>query len=269
MLNVFLKYFKKETVLDDFTPMRIEEFKTWLSHKKVAKDQTISKARINRYLSVLRLMFNLAIEWEIFDRSNPVRKSHFLKEPPARDMIFSSDEIHRLWIASVNLAHRSRTMNQKIFPAFLLTALMTGCRMSELIHLKVSDYQDGFFIIHKTKSNKKRTVPVRDELIQLLMRFPRSDDFIFPLTRMNSDVLRKTWYTVKENAGIKREARFHDLRHTHVSFLLQSGADIKTVQEIGGWSDLKMLERYAHTNAPLKTAAVTRIPLPDLSEYEI
>lgn len=49
MPNVFLKYFNKETVLDDFTPMRIEEFKSWLSHKKVAKDQTISKASINRF----------------------------------------------------------------------------------------------------------------------------------------------------------------------------------------------------------------------------
>ena len=68
--------------------------------------------------------------------------------------------------------------------------------------------------------------------------------------------------------GFDEEQTYH-LRHTHVSLLLQSGADIRTVQEIGGWSDLKMLERYAHTNAPLKTAAVTRIPLPDLSEYEI
>lgn len=269
MLNMFLKYFKKEMVLDEFNPMKIEEFKIWLSYKKVAKDQTISNSRINRHLSVLQRMFNLAIEWEIFDRSNPVRKSHFLKEPPARDMIFSGEEIQRLWTASVELAQKSRTMNQKIFPAFLLTALVTGCRMGELIHLKVPDYQDGFFIIHKAKSNKKRMVPVRDELVQLLMRLPRKDEFIFSLSRRNSDVLRKTWHTVKQNAGIKKEARFHDLRHTHVSLLLQSGADIKTVQEIGGWSDLKMVERYAHTNAPLKTAAVTRIPLPDLSDYEI
>ena len=69
--------------------------------------------------------------------------------------------------------------------------------------------------------------------------------------------------------GYNYLSRFHDFKHTHVSLLLQSGADIRTVQEICGWSDLKILERYAHTNAPLKSAAVTRIPLPDLSEYEI
>jgi len=150
-----------------------------------------------------------------------------------------------------------------------MTALATGCRLGELLKLKWSDYENVFFILQGkiTKSGKKSKVPVRPDALQYFHSIQRKDGYVFPVTRRSSDLFRKIWMEVKRRAGVEEEVRFHDLRHTHVSLLLYAGVDMRTIQELGGWSDLKMLETYAHTKDEIKTEAVQRIPLPSLEEY--
>ena len=52
---------------------------------------------------------------------------------------------------------------------------------------------------------------------------------------------------------------FHSLRHTGASRMVDGGVDLRTVQEIGGWSSLRMVERYSHPTPKAKRAAVERI----------
>lgn len=51
-------------------------------------------------------------------------------------------------------------------------------------------------------------------------------------------------------AGLKRagieDFRFHDLRYTWASWLVQSGVPISALQEMGGWESIEMVKRYAH-----------------------
>ena len=51
-------------------------------------------------------------------------------------------------------------------------------------------------------------------------------------------------------AGLKRAGienfRFHDLRHTWASWLIQSGVPLTALQEMGGWESIEMVRRYAH-----------------------
>jgi site-specific recombinase XerD len=51
----------------------------------------------------------------------------------------------------------------------------------------------------------------------------------------------------------------HVLRHTFASRLVMSGVDLKTVMELGGWSSLEMIQRYAHLSASHKAEAIERI----------
>jgi integrase len=55
----------------------------------------------------------------------------------------------------------------------------------------------------------------------------------------------KAWRSALKRAGIK-DFRWHDLRHTWASWHVQSGTPLHVLQELGGWSDYKMVQRYAH-----------------------
>ena len=55
----------------------------------------------------------------------------------------------------------------------------------------------------------------------------------------------RSFYRLIQKAGVKK-IRFHDLRHTHATMLLKANVNPKIVAERMGWSDIKMIDRYAH-----------------------
>jgi integrase len=57
--------------------------------------------------------------------------------------------------------------------------------------------------------------------------------------------LLRAFYSATEKSGIKT-LRFHDLRHTFATRLVQAGVDIYTVQKLGRWKSISMVMRYAH-----------------------
>ncbi len=53
------------------------------------------------------------------------------------------------------------------------------------------------------------------------------------------------WRAALKRAGID-DFRFHDLRHTWASWLIQAGVPLSAMQEMGGWESIEMVRRYAH-----------------------
>lgn len=56
---------------------------------------------------------------------------------------------------------------------------------------------------------------------------------------------QRAWNAACRRAGIE-DFRFHDLRHTWASWLIQSGVPLSVLQEMGGWESIEMVRRYAH-----------------------
>jgi integrase len=61
-------------------------------------------------------------------------------------------------------------------------------------------------------------------------------------------VSTKAWYEAYKRAGIT-DFRWHDLRHTRASWLVQIGTRLHALQELGGWESAEMVRRYAHFSA--------------------
>ena len=68
----------------------------------------------------------------------------------------------------------------------------------------------------------------------------------------------KAWKGALKRAGISN-FRFHDLRHTWASWLVQSGVSLLALKEMGGWETLEMVQRYAHLSAGHLTEHASKI----------
>ncbi|HWG97483.1 MAG TPA: tyrosine-type recombinase/integrase, partial [Nitrospira sp.] len=61
----------------------------------------------------------------------------------------------------------------------------------------------------------------------------------------------------------------HTLRHTFATRLIENGVDLRTVQELGGWSSIRMLERYGHVSPSRKVAAVESLIPPNIPPLKV
>ena len=107
-------------------------------------------------------------------------------------------------------------------------------------------------MILEQKQKSKDTLPFNETVAAVLAERARgrdsSTDYVFyngMVGRIDSRNLLRAFYSASKQAGIQK-LRFHDLRHTFATRLVQAGADIYTVQRLGSWKTISMVMRYAH-----------------------
>lgn len=100
-----------------------------------------------------------------------------------------------------------------------------------------------------TKSGKGRSVPLNEIAMEVLGELTTEDKykhlFINPSTKEPFVHIRHTWIRLRKKAGLPH-LRFHDLRHSTASLLIQSGASLYLVQQILGHASPVMTQRYSH-----------------------
>jgi site-specific recombinase XerD len=78
--------------------------------------------------------------------------------------------------------------------------------------------------------------------------------------RLQGSDIDATFRKARKAAGLNGTGvTIHTLRHTFASNLVMAGVDLITVQQYGGWSDLEMVQRYAHLSPHHKTKAIEKI----------
>lgn len=243
-LGILGKFFGS-SCLREINSFKIERFKA------VRLNERISKSRVNRYLALLKKMFNLAIDWGYLEENSMRKVKLFSEQENVKERILSLNEEARLL----------HTCSKHLKP-IILTALNTGMRRGEILNLRWNqiDFSKRIIRIEKTKSGKIRFIPINEvvlcELSGLKRKTCNSDYvFLFPKTGQPIKDVKTAFNSAKRRAGVKG-IRFHDLRYTFASRLIERGADIVTVQNLLGHQSLSTTQRYTHSSSMQKRRAI-------------
>ena len=212
----------------------------------------------NRTLDVLCQIFNYAIACG-FLTVNPTRGVK--RNPrPTLTRFLSRTEIDGLH-AALN-SHRGRESGRQQVEIIRLL-LLTGCRKSELVHLRWSDIDGNALHLTDSKTGP-RLIFLNTQARAVLARQPRTNSpYVFPSlddsAKSRSNEL-SLWRKVRREAGIQ-EVRLHDLRHTFASHAVMQGVPLPVVSRLLGHSRTRMTLRYAHVSDRDTEAAAERIGL--------
>jgi integrase len=228
----WLHPFLFDIFLDDIDREQVEAI------RQAKLDGGASPLTANRTLALLRAILNRAVkDWEWLDKAPLVRMS---RVEAKRIRWLSHDEAERLLAAlPPHLAEMVRF------------SLATGVRESNVTGLQWSqiDLPRRCAWIHADQAKGKRSfaVPLNEDALACIRRqIGKHAEFVFtyrgePVTRANNHA----WRNALKRSGVE-DFRWHDLRHTWASWHVQNGTPLHVLQELGGWSDFSMVQRYAH-----------------------
>jgi integrase len=239
---------------ESFSGMRLSQLSPFLVEKhKQVRLKAGARVRANRELAVLKALVNRARDWGLFDGSNPVATVKFTKEPRQRLRFLEPQE-------ETQLLDKARDPLRSL----LILCIHGGLRLrSEALTLRWSDVDlvRRYVTVSAAyaKSGQMRTVPLNSIVRAALDRLPRRGEYVFakpdgtPYT-----YVRRGFNTACRKAGLT-DVTPHTLRHTFATRLIEHGVDLRTVQELGGWAKIEMLERYGHVTTARKAEAVERL----------
>jgi integrase len=152
----------------------------------------------------------------------------------------------------------------------VVLAIWTGCREGELLALRRSwvRLSEGGFTLPAeiTKTKRERFVPLVGPALDVVERRMKGETQLLLAGSFSGGGTewpafpRRAWNTALKRAGITN-FRFHDLRHTHASYLAMSGATERELMESLGHSTPAMASRYAHLANEHKRRVASRLEI--------
>jgi integrase len=190
-------------------------------------DKGLKPATINRRLALLKRITTFAYQKGAIEH-NLKDKIQLLPGEVQRHYYLSSEQVHSL----ADLCPRTGGL--------IRIAAFTGLRRSELLNLKPEQFTKNWIALStNTKTSKPRLVPIPSNIQ------PDIDSYHWPLDKIYNQTLRTEFEKARKLIKLEH-IRFHDLRHTYASLLVQNGATLQHVGKILGHSTIQMTNRYAH-----------------------
>ncbi len=162
-------------------------------------------------------------------------------------VVFSIEEIELIIKGVNNLKHK----------LILMIAYSGGLRVSDVVRLKVRDIDLSREMIHIRggKGRKDRYTLLSEKVIQVLKAYLEAYmpvDWLFPGEKPTKHLSTRSAQLVfnraVDKAGIQKDASFHCLRHSFATHLLETGVDLRYIQELLGHKNSKTTEIYTHVS---------------------
>jgi integrase len=229
--------FGAEIALVEITAARISQYKAdRLGTKSEHTGRPLTAAAVNRPLALLRHLLRLAHEeWEQLEAVPRIRLE---KEPQGRIRWLEPDEEVRL------LGACAKSQNKELL-AIVTVALETGVRKGELLGLTWDrvDLSRGVIRLEVTKSGKRREVPMRQAVYDVLAAIPEKEREGRVWRSAN---IRTAFERAVAAAKLDAPFHFHDCRHHFASWFVMRGGNIVALQDLLGHASLSMTRRYSH-----------------------
>lgn len=255
-----------DIVLDKLTPYQLQKLYSYLLNRDTGAGKKLSKTTVHH---IHRICYG-ALKWGVQMRMIPHNVAENVT-PPQRN----KQEI-KTWTQEEVNRFLEEAKKEWLYPLFFV-AVATGLRRGELLGLKWGDIDlnqgtlsirrtvqrtdDGLIVREQTKTdNSRRTVSISPATVDLLNRhrskqaeqlkiLGKKSDFVFTNTLGNILEPRKVnqvFDRIIRRAGLPK-IRFHDLRHTHATLLLQQGVHPKIVSERLGHANISItMDIYSH-----------------------
>ena len=251
-----VKPFFDGVLLKDITHLEIKDYLKYLTTQyKTKQNKSLSPKTIRHHYNLLNYIFDYAVK-QGYLQANPMAKVDVPKLAKTRVDALSKSEILTFVKELENLPLRHKTM--------YMLLLTTGIRRGECFGLKWKDidFANSLIKIERSvtytslygikvglpKTNMGiRIIPVTEKMLNILKEYKNcqtvfsQDMFLFSTDASCNTPQNPTYITKHMRKFMKRiglpDISPHDLRHTCASLLLQSGADVKSVQDILGHAD--------------------------------
>jgi integrase/recombinase XerD len=249
-LEIFFRFFQNRA-LESLTIEDIIDFNNDYILKK-----NLSASYQNQVINAIKLFYR--------NRFNRAMEVDFIQRPRREKRlpnVLSKKEIKAILEAPINLKHR----------AMISLIYACGLRRSELLNLTLKDIHSdrNLLFIRQSKGKKDRVVPISMKLIAMLRDYYKA---FKPKTWLFEGQIAGEKYSERSiqlvlnqsvsKAKINKQVSLHWLRHSYATHLLESGTDLRYIQELLGHSSSKTTEIYTHVST--RNLQQIRSPFDDL-----
>ena len=194
------------------------------------------------------------------------RKFMYEIKRPRKDkklpVVLSGGEVSKILSAVSNIKHK----------AILMIIYSAGLRVSEVVKLKVEDIDDERKLIRVkgAKGRKDRYTILSDKALEtseIYLKSHKPKKWLFTGAKktghLNIRSVQKIFDNAVKSAGIRKDVSVHCLRHSFATHLLESGVDLRYIQELLGHKSSKTTEIYTHVSN--KNLGKIKSPLDNLN----
>lgn len=247
----YLDFFKEKNVkINNIKNCDIKEYLSFI------KCKNISDRSLAHNVSVIRTFYKFLLIEKIIEM-NP---TEFLELPKLKKSLptaLSKEEVENL--LNINLIDSFSYRNK----AMLELMYSTGLRVSELVNLKLNNIDfDNCIIKTIGKGNKERIIPISDYALYYLkiyinecrssMMKKNIHDYVF-VNNHGKEMTRQGFFKIIKSIALRKNIKTpispHTLRHSFATHLLDYGADLRSIQEMLGHSNLSTTQIYTHVSS--------------------
>jgi excisionase family DNA binding protein len=254
-IKSYLRYNRDLLLFTGKKPEEIvnEDIKKYLYY--LVEEKKVTTSTLNIIINVLKFYYGEVL------RKNFIYEVKRPKKDKKLPVVLSREEVKKILHVTENIKHKT----------ILMLMYSGGLRVGEVVRLKPGDIDANRKLIHirASKGRKDRYTLLSDVALQILREYwkkEKPEKWLFPSWNKEKHITERTVQKIFQNAckkaGIKKNVSVHSLRHSFATHLLESGIDLRYIQELLGHKSSKTTEIYTHVST--KNLSAIKNPLDSL-----